>query len=397
MFSLFLKLTIVSILSLSSNLAAADEIGRIKKELFSLLERIEALEAENKQLRAVTDGYASSKKITVTGDLRYRYEDIKTQGKPDRERSRVRARISGVAKATKDIELGIGLASGGSDPLSTNQTLGSGGSSKGVVLDLAYFSWELGNGFSVLGGKFKNVFYRPEKNTMMWDFDYNPEGLAVIYYKAPIFINTGFNWLESDSKVDDPIAMLGLQIGYAAEIQSSALTIGAGFYDFPVKGREVFRGDNDDFFGNSFLCTDTEALLGCTYNHDYEEIEVFAHLRTSLANQPTTFYADYVYNRGANDQNKGLEVGLIFGKASEPASWQIGYSYRDLEADAVFGAVSDSDVGGGGTDVKGHVLKGQFAINKTWKLVLTYFDNKKEMSGKNQNYDRFQIDTELKF
>ena len=54
-------------------------------------------------------------------------------------------------------------------------------------------------------------------------------------------------------------------------------------------------------------------------------------------------------------------------------------------------------VGGGGTDVKGHVLKGKFAINRSWKLVLTYFDNKKEMSGKNQNYDRFQIDTELKF
>ena len=43
------------------------------------------------------------------------------------------------------------------------------------------------------------------------------------------------------------------------------------------------------------------------------------------------------------------------------------------------------------------VLKGKFAINRSWKLVLTYFDNKKEMSGKNQKYDRFQIDTELKF
>ena len=397
MFLTFFRLTLITCLSIAANLAVADEIGRIKKELFSLLERIEALEAENKQLKAVTDGNASSEKITVKGDLRYRYEDIKTQGKPDRERSRVRARISGIAKPTKDIELGIGLASGGSDPVSTNQTLGSGGTSKGVVLDLAYFSWELGNGFSVLGGKFKNVFYRPEKNTMMWDGDYNPEGLAVTYNRGPIFVNTGLNWLESDSKVDDPIAMLGLQIGYAAEIKSSALTIGAGFYDFPVKEREVFRGDNDDFFGNSFLCTDSEALLGCTYNHDYEEIEVFAHLQTSLANQPTTFYADYVHNRGASDHNKGLEVGLIFGKASEPTSWQIGYSYRDLEADAVFGAVSDSDLGGGGTDVKGHVLKGKFAINRSWKLVLTYFDNKKEMSRKNQKYDRFQIDTELKF
>ena len=100
MFPLFFRFAIVSTLSLTSHLAAADEIGRIKKELLSLLERIEALEAENKQLKAVTDGYASSKKITVKGDLRYRYEDIKTQGKPDRERSRVRARISSVAKPT---------------------------------------------------------------------------------------------------------------------------------------------------------------------------------------------------------------------------------------------------------------------------------------------------------
>ncbi|RZO77307.1 MAG: hypothetical protein EVA68_01585 [OM182 bacterium] len=397
MFLTFFRLTLITCLSIAANLAAADEIQQVKTELLSLLERIEALEDENNQLKAVSSNFTSNNKIDVKGDLRYRYEDIQTEGKPGRERSRVRARISGVANPTKDIEIGIGLASGGSDPTSTNQTLGNGGTSKGVVLDLAYFSWKMGNGVGVIGGKFKNVFYRPEKNTMMWDGDYNPEGLAVTYNRGPIFINTGLNWLESDAKVDKPIAMLGAQIGYSTEINSSALTIGAGFYDFPVKGRTVFRGDNDDFFGNSFMCTDSEALLGCKYNYDYEEIEVFVHLKTSLANQPTTFYADYVHNKAATDLNTGFEAGLIIGKASEPASWQFGYSYRDLEADAVFGAVGDSDVGGGGTDVKGHVLKGKFAINKTWKLALTYFDNKKDMSGKNQNYDRFQIDTEFKF
>ena len=43
-----------------------------------------------------------------------------------------------VAKPTDTTEVGLGMATGGDDPVSTNQTLGGGGSTKDVRLDLAY-------------------------------------------------------------------------------------------------------------------------------------------------------------------------------------------------------------------------------------------------------------------
>ena len=52
-----------------------------------------------------------------------------------------------------------------------------------------------------------------------------------------------------------------------------------------MKTREVFRGDADDFFGKSFTCADPETLSGCTYDNDYEELQLFAHLKTKLGDQ----------------------------------------------------------------------------------------------------------------
>ena len=376
----------------------ADELADIKADLVALLNRVEALEAENKALRTATAKGNWSDKVSIKGDLRYRYEDIDVEGSNGRERSRVRARISAKAELPKDVELGIGFATGGSDPTSTNQTLGSGGTSKGTVLDFAYFSWNSHPGVNIIGGKFKNVFFKPEKHGLLWDGDYNPEGLAVTYDNGSLFLNAALNWLESDSKNASTRAMTGLQAGYVASINDATLTFGAGFYDFPVKGREVFRGDDDDFFGNSFTCADPATLSGCTYDNDYEELQLFAHLKTRIGDQPFTVFADYVNNSATNDHDTGWAAGLVIGKASNPGTWQFSYTYEDKEADAVFAALTDSDIGGGGTDVKGHIFKGAVSITKSWKLGVTYFDNVDNAHiGTQKDYNRIQFDTAFKF
>ena len=50
-------------------------------------------------------------------------------------------------------------------------------------------------------------------------------------------------------------------------------------------------------------------------------------------------------------------AGATLGKAKDKGSWQFDYNYRDLEADAVVGAFSDSDFAGGGTGAEGHKLQ----------------------------------------
>ena len=104
-----------------------------------------------------------------------------------------------------------------------------------------------------------------------------------------------------------------------------------------------------------------------------------------------------------DEYDTGWLAGLTLGKASSKGAWAIGYQYRDLEADAVLGLLSDSDFAGGGTDGKGHILTGAYCINKQWSLGVTWFlDN--EAGEKNLaeqggavDYDRIMIDTKFKY
>ena len=154
------------------------EWAAFKKDYAALVQRVNELSAENEQLKAATAGIAAvtvedleatnnkiavlekqntatgwAEKVKWQGDFRYRYEEIDDGGN-DRERHRVRARAALIAKPLDTVEVGLGLATGGDDPVSTNQTLGGGGSTKDIKLDLAYAKWKP-NEFWLSGGKVK--------------------------------------------------------------------------------------------------------------------------------------------------------------------------------------------------------------------------------------------------
>ena len=182
--------------------AVSDEdIEELREQLAVMSQRLEELAAENEELRraqeesataiadvqtdvaeaasapAATDSW--SDRVRLDGDFRYRYERIDAEGSDTRRRNRIRARFNVKADVSDDVEVGFGLATGGDDPVSTNQTLGGGGSSKGVALNLAYADWEIMDGLHLVGGKFKNPLYRAGKQALMWDGDWTPEGIAM--------------------------------------------------------------------------------------------------------------------------------------------------------------------------------------------------------------------------
>lgn len=94
------------------------------------------------------------------GDFRYRYENFDVEGKDNRNRNRVRARAALITQVTPTIKVGLGQASGGDDPVSTNQALGGGGSTKDLRLDMAYFDWNILKDTHVHGGKFSNHIHK---------------------------------------------------------------------------------------------------------------------------------------------------------------------------------------------------------------------------------------------
>jgi hypothetical protein len=131
---------------------------------------------------------------------------------------------------------------------------------------------------------------------------------------------------------------------------------------------------------------------------EYKEFELFVDLSANIGAMPVKVFVDFVQNSDANDEDSGLAFGAAIGKADEPGTWQASWAYQDIEADAVIGAFTDSDFGGGGTDSEGHVLKGKYALSDNWALGATYFMNEADaFTGIEHDYKRFQLDLEFKF
>ena len=380
-------------------------VERLIRQVELLSQRVKELEAADKTLRSdtfalkeaanasskISDKLAWAEKIQLKGDFRYRYENIDDgNNSKNQNRSRLRARVEAQAQINNEWRVGLGLASGGDKPTTTNQTLGGGGSTKGINLDLAYFDWSGLENTHVIGGKFKNPFYRPASNGLLWDNDYRPEGLAVKYANDLFFANAAFIYLESDDKAGskDAESFWAAQFGFNKAINDSAeLIAGLSYYDISVAGSKPFF-DEDDSFGNT-LAGDG------TFLNDYEELELFIELKTSIADLPASIFVDWVENQDADDNDTGFATGFRLGKAKNQGTWQVSYIYQDLEADAVLGLTTDSDFGGGGTNNKGHIINGAYAFDNNALFSLTYY--MQEYGELDTDYDRLQFDLKFKY
>jgi len=411
--------------------AATDEdFAAMRAQMAALTERLDRLEAENRVLTAANAEMAHNNQQTAVavaavsektdavaaevneqtaetnwtdtmrwkGDFRYRYESFDVEGKPNRDRNRIRARAALIADITPTMEVGLGLASGGDDPVSSNQTLGGGGSTKDLRLDLAYFDWSGLANAHVFGGKFNNYIYRSGKNALLWDGDWRPEGTGIQWAKGMFFTNGLGTWIESDTNKGQSFAYL-TQAGIKVPLGDMfKLTTGVGYHNFDTKGNGSYFGDDNDFFGNSFECVDPDDLSSCVYKYDYEEIELFADLDFSLFDQPAQVFANYVQNQAADENDTAYAFGLKLGAAKNKGEWQFGYVYQKLEADSVLGLLTDSDFGGGGTDSKGHILKGSYAVAKNFNASFTYFINDVGLNRDNPiDFKRLQLDLAFKY
>jgi len=390
------------------------EVTAIREQLLKLSRRLDELERSNVVLRQANaelleqneqaskveedsgdhaDAASWAEKIKIKGDFRYRMENIQETGKPDRDRQRIRARAAIIAKPQDGFELGLGFASGGDDPVSSNQTLGGGGSTKGLNLDLAYFSWTGSENTKITVGKFKNVLHKSGGNGMLWDGDWNPEGFGVQWDNGHWFGNLLGNWVESDSKGGGSEFSYVLQGGIKTSFASGAsLKAGLTYADIGTAGSGSFFGDEDDFFGNSF---DPQTN---TYLYNYEELELFADLSFTMFNRPAKVFADFVKNQDAPELDTAYAVGISLGQAKARGDWSLGWIYQDVEADAILGLVADSDFGGGGTDVKGHVFKGAWGLSKYLNANIAYYMNEFDGSkGVAKDHDRVQFNLSFKY
>lgn len=403
---------------LAASPARADEVSELKAAVQALQKRIDTLEAQAKVTEETndrqTDQIAQAKtnvpgwvpNFNFKGDLRYRNETIDQQYAVVRNRDRIRVRAGFVAKVNDTISTELQLASAESgDPRSSNQTLTGENTRKPIYIDLAYAEWKPHADWKFTAGKMKYPWVRPGQS-IFFDGDINPEGLAVNFSHGPFFASSFYNQLEERSAVGES-TLFGGQLGWKQPVGAATVTVGASYFDFnSVQHRNPFYAGSSN--GN------TTTTVGCFPGqspcllNDYNLVEGFAEYSVPVAGRPLSLYADYIKNTAAlNNHDTAYGAGIQYGRASNPRTWEIGYFYQKQEKDSVNAQFLDSDYAGGNSDGKGGVFKAGYAFARNWTLNLTYFLNKTNIdvpvtvagvgSVRNRDYKRLQVDMNFKY
>lgn len=334
--------------------------------------------------------------IKLKGDLRYRHEMIDTDKATARHRQRIRARLAVHGKVSSMTSVSLQLATGSDDPVSTNQTIGDGFSTKAIMLDKAYLEMKpsFAPGLVVRGGKFDNPFFKPGESELLWDSDLNPEGGVATWTKGDdqvtlMLIGSGL-WIEERSSGEDSWMGAGQAIvDFKFAQGKSSVAVGGSVFDYvnTVGFSPFFDGEPK---GNSVDTLDH-------YVSDYQLVELFLETTHDMNGVPVVAMFDYVNNTGADSLNQGWLAGVHVGKAKTPGSVAFRYIYREVKKDAVIGTFTDSDFRGGGTDAKGHELGGSLQLAKNTTFNVSYFINKIGLEGPETDFNRLQVDLQLKF
>lgn len=334
--------------------------------------------------------------VEFMGDFRYRFEMIDTEGADARYRNRIRARFGFDASLLKELNVVFQLATGSADPVSTNQTLDGGFSTKAIWLDLGYLDYHPGGmfkGVHLLGGKMKNPFMVVGKSELMWDSDLRPEGMAVKYSHdlnaLNLFANGAGFWVEERSSARDSW-LIGMQAGGKYKFFESLMhtKIAFGYFNYTSLMGNATIFDNTDPFGNT-------VDAGGLYVNDYNMLEIAGEVGAKLMDIPLSVFGDFIKNVADNSWNDiAWLVGFMVGKAKKPMSFDFRYNYREIEADAVLAVFSDSDFIGGGTDGKGHEFAIGWQLAKHVKFAVDYFYNKQGVVA-GTDFHRLMLDLKL--
>ena len=389
--------------------AQSADVAELKAQLAALTAKIEALEKAQVQTKKTSDEAQATADRTAdvvaqnraalsfAGDLRYRNESFDVQYVDrDRQRDRIRARFNANFRVNDTITGQIGISTGSTDPRSGNQTLTDQNARKDFDLDVAYVTWAPTTALKITAGKQRYAWTRT--GSLFYDNDVNPEGISVNYATGNFFAGAFYDWLaeralsfSAPTGTNTDSIMFGAQLGYRIPLSDSTrLTLAGTYMDF-----DGVQGYNPFFGGSSFGNTTTTSTAVCSRTlpvttpatpcllSDFNVLELSADLTTSLAGKPLRFFIDYAENMEAEVNpvaGKKLDTayaaGITFGAASAAkGTWEMGLLFQQVEKDALFGQLLDSDFGDGNTDTNGFVIRGGYTVARNWTVNATLFMN----------------------
>ena len=336
------------------------------------------------------DTFDWASKVHLSGDLRLRYEYDDDNERENlagnnvgRHRGRLRYRLGVITDPIDKLEIGGGIASGGDDPRSTNQTFGDDFSSKPIRLNYAYAQYQLTDSLEAVGGKFRFGDYLWLTDDLIWDGDINPEGASVHYsFEEPngaTFANSGV-WIlqEFAANSSDPYLYYG-QLGQHVH---------AGNYFASLAG--TYYGYQNTAQPGTF---DPDYAAGTNTTNQFQVVDVDGEVGASFGDHgKASIFSEYVRNvhSGINE-----DTGYAIGSKLAYDKFAFKYIFGDLDANVVPDVFPDSDRDHGATDMKGSEIEMGYALNTAIEFNLDYYNT--ERKSLDQDDQLVQADINFRF
>jgi len=399
-----------------------DLLNKLEQKGILTVDEADELKAENTTNsvedfnKAFNSKFAMPSWITsykLYGDFRGRFDDVSTEtpafsGHDNNIRLRYRLRAGLIINMKNNLQVGFRLISGdapgafGGNPLSGNATFLGNGSKKFIYIDEAYGIWApiSNETWMVVGtiGKMNQPF---QASYMLFDPDYTPEGAALqTTYKINDENSLTFNsaaFVLDQVNTRGPFLYGGQALWNANWTPQLGTVVGIAAYDIANDGNFAASATGTPYDSNRGN-TITGVAAGDPFARHFNPIVGSASMTYTLDGFP--FYTgkfpicvggEYMDNPAAGSKNKGWWGGVSFGKAVKRGSWDISYRYQRLEADAWWDQIVDDDniattpttpavtpetgTAAGGTNIKGHLVKFDYAIFDSLTFTFTCYLN----------------------
>lgn len=364
----------------------------------------------------------------------------------DRNRSRVRARLGVTARINDWVTGGLRLATGSAtDRVSTNQTLGQNFNRYTFLVDRAFVKLTPTDWLSASAGRIPNPWFSTD---LTWNESLNFEGLAAQAQRPAAatatwlpFFTAGYFPVRESAPPRRGRGILGAQVG--VQWEASDLTrVRAGLAQYRFR---YFEGQIDGDYsavtgaGRSYGQYEYEAGLrqrGNTLFLTNSGIEIdlgrvgpgrerwglasrfepwaltvaaeWSHFAPMFIGLSAEVVRNEAYDREEIARRTGglyLDDARVFGAGARltvgaqqvrnAGEWQLSMAYKWLGSDAVPDAFVDSDIGLGGTNVRGLAVGLSYGLARDTQLAARWTSGRTISSPtvRPRQGDRFAVDS----
>ena len=346
--------------------------------------------------------------LTIKGDLRVRY-DIRDKDYKDgqgsdisRDRVRTRFRLGGIwDNKAENWQVGAGLATGSDDPTSTNDTWSETKpfETGDIRLDYAYAKHKWNDFAFTLGQSEENPF---KSSWVFWSGDLRLAGLTAQYgAKDGVFATLGGYGAKLVND-DNTATLVAGQAGYNGKAGDAKYTLAAGYHTY---SKSLINEGSSTFFLNAVDEDKYELNIG----------DLYGAVSFPAGPVKLSFYGQLWQNFGADgaigqsqagssftQKPEDADMGWVFGADAKYGAFKLGYAYSVVEADSLFGYLTEANFGDGlsRTNVKGHRAQLGYDLSKNWSTGLTWYSFERDedyVTAKEDQVDIYQFDVSYKF